>query len=42
MSFIREIPTALLPENLLDLEQQGFTLIWKEDSVEIWVEKGAI
>lgn len=38
MKFIREIPTDKLPEDLLDLEQQGFTLIWRNDSVEIWCE----
>ena len=38
MKFIREIPTNKLPHNLLDLEQQGFTLVWKKDSVEIWFE----
>lgn len=36
MKFIREIPTDKLPENMLDLEQEGFTLVWKEDSVELW------
>lgn len=38
MKFIREIPTKMLPENLFNLEQEGFTLIWKEDSVEIWAQ----
>jgi hypothetical protein len=40
MKFIREIG---LP-NITDLEinrldQFGFVLVWKEDSIEIWVEK---
>lgn len=38
MKFIREIPTKMLPENLFDLEQAGFTLVWKSDSVEIWAQ----
>ncbi len=38
MRFLREIPTCNLPEDLLDLEQEGFTLIWKQDSVEIWYQ----
>lgn len=38
MKFIREIPTDKFPENLYDLEQAGFTLVWKEDSVELWCE----
>ena len=38
MKFIREVPADKLPEDLLSLEQEGFTLIWKEDSVEIWAE----
>lgn len=38
MKFIREIPTKMLPANLLDLEQEGFTLVWKVDSVELWAE----
>lgn len=38
MRFIREVPTIMLPENLFDLEQEGFTLVWKVDSVEIWYE----
>lgn len=36
MKFIREIPTDKIPANILDLEQEGFTLVWKEDSVELW------
>lgn len=39
MKFLREIPTNMLPENILNLEQEGFTLIWKEDSVEVWYDK---
>ncbi len=38
MKFLREISTKNLPENLLDLEQQGFTLVWKQDSVELWYQ----
>lgn len=38
MKFLREIPTDKLPADLLNLEQEGFTLVWKEDSVEIWAQ----
>lgn len=38
MKFLREIPTDKLPKDLLDLEQNGFTLVFKEDSVEIWYQ----
>ncbi len=38
MKFIREIPTKLIPTNIFDLEQAGFTLVFKEDSVEVWAE----
>lgn len=38
MKFIREIPTAMIQNKHLALEQEGFTLVWKEDSVEVWVE----
>jgi len=38
MSFIREIPIDKLPQDLLNLEQEGFTLVWKEDSVELWYQ----
>jgi hypothetical protein len=39
MKFIREISEANITErNINDLEQFGYTLIWKESSVEIWVE----
>lgn len=40
MKFVREIPKARIKEGQLhDLEQFGFTLIDKEDSVEVWVEE---
>lgn len=38
MKFIREIPTDKIPSDILNLEQEGFTLVWKEDSVEIWAQ----
>jgi len=37
MKFIREIPFALVKQTQIDtLHQFGFTLIWREDSVEVW------
>ena len=36
MKFIREIPIENIENKDLNLEQFGFTLIWKEDSVEVW------
>ena len=42
MSFIREIPLDRIQNKDLALEQEGFTLIWKEDSVEIWYETEAL
>lgn len=38
MKFIREIPADLIKNEVFDLEQMGFTLVWREDSVEIWAE----
>lgn len=39
MSFIREIPVdKITDKSINDLEQFGFTLVWKEDSVEVWCE----
>lgn len=38
MKFLREIPIDKITNNLLDLEQEGFTLVWKQDSIEIWYE----
>lgn len=39
MSFVREIPMEKINDkNINDLEQFGFTLVWKEDSVEVWAE----
>lgn len=41
MKFVREIPIEKIVDKLVnDLEQDGFTLIWREDSLEIWVEMG--
>lgn len=37
MKFIREIPESnITTKDINNLEQWGFTLIWKEDSVEVW------
>lgn len=39
MKFVREIPIEKIVDKLVnDLEQDGFTLVWKEDSLEIWAE----
>lgn len=37
MGFLREVPVENITDKLiLSLEQEGFTLIWLKDSVEIW------
>ncbi len=37
--FIREIPdTMLVQKEINNLEQFGFTLVWKADSVEVYAE----
>lgn len=38
MAFIREIPIANIKNEIFNLEQEGFTLVWREDSVEIWAQ----
>lgn len=39
MRFLREIGLKNITDIAINnLEQEGFTLIWKEDSIEIWVE----
>ncbi len=39
MRFIREIPEAKIAQkDINDLEQFGFTLVWKADSVEVYAE----
>lgn len=38
MKFIREIPIELVTNKDLNLEQEGFTLVWKENSVELWYQ----
>lgn len=38
MRFIREIPQEKIKNEIFQLEQFGFTLVWRIDSVEIWVE----
>ncbi len=38
MKFIREIPEEKITDAILNLEQEGFTLVWREDSVELWAE----
>lgn len=39
MKFLREISEANLTQNqITNLEQFGFTLVWKENSVEVWAE----
>ena len=37
MKFIREIPEVNITDNVINnLTQFGFTLVWKENSVEVW------
>lgn len=39
MKFLREIPENKISTKIInDLEQFGFTLIWKESSVEVWAQ----
>ena len=39
MKFLREIDISNITDLVINnLEQEGFTLIWKEDSVEIWYQ----
>lgn len=39
MKFLREIGLNNINDVTINkLDQEGFTLVWKEDSVEIWVE----
>lgn len=37
MKFIREIPIERVTQTIVDnLDQFGFTLIYTEDSIEVW------
>lgn len=37
MKFIREIPLENVTETIINrLDQFGFTLVYKEDSIEVW------
>ncbi len=39
MKFLREIPMSRIVQKEINiLEQQGFTLVWRVDSVEIWAD----
>jgi hypothetical protein len=38
MKFLREIPLEKITNEVMALEQEGFTLIYKNDSVEIWYD----
>lgn len=39
MKFVREIGLKNITDVLINrLDQEGFTLIWKEDSIEVYVE----
>lgn len=39
MKFLREIPESKITQAVINnLEQWGFTLIWKTDSVEVWAQ----
>lgn len=39
MVFIREIPIDKITNQIWNLEQEGFTLIWRADSVELWYQQ---
>jgi len=38
MRFIREVPMDHITNEIMNLEQEGFTLIYKENSVELWYQ----
>lgn len=39
MKFLREIGIGNISDLVINnLEQEGFTLVWREDSVEIWAQ----
>jgi len=39
MKFIREIPAQNITDKIINnLEQFGFTRIWRCDSVEVWAQ----
>lgn len=39
MQFIREIPEEKITDKLVnDLEQFGFTFVWRKDSLEVYAE----
>lgn len=39
MTFIREVPLEKVVQAMVnDLEQEGFTLIYKESTIEIWAD----
>ena len=43
MKFIREIGLPNINDKVInDLEQNGFTLVWKECSIEVWIERAAL
>jgi hypothetical protein len=38
MKFLREIPNDKVTAEVLNLDQWGFTLVYKLDSLEIWYD----
>lgn len=43
MKFFREITVENINDVVINnLEQEGFTLVWKENSIEIWYEVAKI
>jgi hypothetical protein len=38
MRFVREIPAENITNDVLALDQYGFTLVWKADSIEVYAE----
>lgn len=42
MVFIREIPEEKITQQIVDnLDQFGFTLVYTQDSIEVWAESKA-
>jgi len=40
MKFVRELGINNISDvQINDLEQCGFTLVWKEDSIELWYQE---
>lgn len=42
MKFIREIATKNITKDNVPMDNEGFVLIWHEDSVEVWMQVESI